>query len=96
MTCIELCINDDGSLTVSAEEMETPEMEAQEDGNAVKQPVKTIEEALQAIRQLYDAAAMPEGEMGQDPAAKGAGAMAPGPEAQMQEEEAMQSGFRGM
>lgn len=57
MTTIELCIKDDGSMYVeTGEKEETPDQEQAEGGQQI--PVKSIDEALQTIKQIASQASM--------------------------------------
>lgn len=86
-TEITLCIKDDGSMTIeTGEKQETPEQEQAEGGN--KQPVKSIDEALSMIKQLADAAAMPQDGQQQDMEGQGED------QAAGEEDDAMMAGYR--
>jgi len=81
---ITLCIEDDGSMYL---EQGTKEEEAETEGAENRIPVKSIEEALQGIKELAQAGTMPtgEGEMGGEPPMMGMG----------DEEMAMESAYKG-
>ena len=88
---IELTIADDGSMTVSTGQAEPPEQEQAEGGQ--RMPVKSLDEALAAIKQLASAAAMPQDAQQPDAETPGEG-QAAGEEDDGQEA-AMMGSYRG-
>lgn len=96
---VEIClaIDDQGKMTVEVEQNVTPQTDT-DDKNAQKVPVKSLDDALSAIQQVAQGVlkgVAPDGsEAGEDESAPGESSTDT-PDAEAQEDQAMQSGFSG-